>query len=463
MRKREPRARPKSPRARQPLEEGSTRSLRRPQRRDPRASAPTTALPTPQRPRPPLRRLRRSPSPSPSAAPVIWPAGPSARCNARRIGFARSRAKTTNAAAARASAWPTPTPGSPALNACVRPTNERPSEASRLRALGQRSLNGAGQRVGRVWLGEPGQALRHGALHALVQGVSAGHDRALLGEQRSNALEDLEAVVLLVQRHVEDHQIEGARSARLGFREQLVGRAAAALGFDFITHMSEDSLTGPQLDRIVVDDQHARAAAPRRLWKLRDQRLLARAREVQREGRALSRRARDVDEAFVLLDDTVHDREPEAGTAAIAGALGAEERLEDPSELLGGDPGAVVGDRDGCVVAGLDLLVAGHRLSELDDRCLDAHASVAAYGIDRVVHEVADGARDLGLGSADHQLVRTQLELQLHAGAVCAALALELAVDAARDDLVQAERILAGVALASEREQVLDGLRGAER
>src|SRR5690606_12424350 len=65
----------------------------------------------------------------------------------------------------------------------------------------------------------------------------------------------------------------------------------------------------------------------------------------------------DRDRATVLLDGLAAEGEAEPGAAGVAAApvREADERLEDPFPVLGGDPGAVVLlDHDGLVTAALD-------------------------------------------------------------------------------------------------------------
>ena len=65
---------------------------------------------------------------------------------------------------------------------------------------------------------------------------------------------------------------------------------------------------------------------------------------VEREARALADGAVAGDRAAVLLHDAVGDRQAEAG--ALADLLRREERIVDPRELFGRNPGAGVGDFD---------------------------------------------------------------------------------------------------------------------
>src|SRR5439155_15064882 len=62
-------------------------------------------------------------------------------------------------------------------------------------------------------------------------------------------------------------------------------------------------------------------------------------REFDREAAAASDLALEVDPPAVCLHDVAHDREPEAGRAAL---LALRESLEDPLALSGRDTGAAV-------------------------------------------------------------------------------------------------------------------------
>src|SRR5262245_61871790 len=63
------------------------------------------------------------------------------------------------------------------------------------------------------------------------------------------------------------------------------------------------------------------------------------------ERRAFAGPALDLDPPAVRADDVLHDREPEAGPALVAAAplVHPVEALEDPRQVLGGDPLARVG------------------------------------------------------------------------------------------------------------------------
>src|SRR5580700_5138624 len=66
--------------------------------------------------------------------------------------------------------------------------------------------------------------------------------------------------------------------------------------------------------------------------------------QLDDEARAAAELTLDVDVAFVALDDSLHDREPE--TRAVVLRLGGEERGEDLRKVLLGDAGTVVLDLD---------------------------------------------------------------------------------------------------------------------
>ncbi len=92
-----------------------------------------------------------------------------------------------------------------------------------------------------------------------------------------------------------------------------------------------------------------------------------------------------VDPAAVIAHDAVGDRETEAG--ALAGPLGGEEGLEEARQVLGGDPGSVVGDREGDEVALATVLTRGMDVA-LAGRDLDASAlGHRLHGVHDQVHE----------------------------------------------------------------------------
>ena len=67
-------------------------------------------------------------------------------------------------------------------------------------------------------------------------------------------------------------------------------------------------------------------------------------RQADAEGRPLADPALDLDAPPVAVDDPVHDRQPQS--RPLPHVLGREERVEDPRENLGRNPGAVVPDRE---------------------------------------------------------------------------------------------------------------------
>ena len=72
-------------------------------------------------------------------------------------------------------------------------------------------------------------------------------------------------------------------------------------------------------------------------------------RQGEDERAAVSELAVDPDAAAVQLDEPLREREAEAGSLALRQpGLGLLELLEDPLEVLGGDAGPGVRDRDAC-------------------------------------------------------------------------------------------------------------------
>ena len=71
-------------------------------------------------------------------------------------------------------------------------------------------------------------------------------------------------------------------------------------------------------------------------------------REFEGESRALALARFDDDRAAVVLGDVAHDAEAEPGAAGLTGPAGidAVEAFEDPLEVLGGYPDALVLDGD---------------------------------------------------------------------------------------------------------------------
>src|SRR3954469_13349795 len=109
-------------------------------------------------------------------------------------------------------------------------------------------------------------------------------------------------------------------------------------------------------------------------------------RHTERKGRTSPDPARYVDLAAVVLDDLLGERQTQPGAAL----LGREERLEQPRQLLAGDPDAVVLDRD---------LDPAARAAGADH---DAAAAVAGHRVGGVAHQVDQALPDLvGVDVAD--------------------------------------------------------------
>ena len=125
--------------------------------------------------------------------------------------------------------------------------------------------------------------------------------------------------------------------------EELVGAHTAVHGLDLVPEANQHPPSGAQLNRLVVDDEDA-CVSPRRGQHRLAALLAVDEREVERDRGPHARRAGDVDEALVLLDDAVDDGEAQAGARGLLGALLREERFEHLAKLVRLDAAAVVGD-----------------------------------------------------------------------------------------------------------------------
>src|SRR5215470_5649650 len=119
-------------------------------------------------------------------------------------------------------------------------------------------------------------------------------------------------------------------------------------------------------------------------------------RDTERKGRTSPDPARHVDLAAVVLDDLLGERQAQPGAALLRG----EERLEQPRQLLAGDPDAVVLDRD------LDPAARAARAHD------HAAAAVARHRIGGVAHQVDQALPDLvGVDVAD-RVLRVELGVE---------------------------------------------------
>src|SRR5579871_2863984 len=121
----------------------------------------------------------------------------------------------------------------------------------------------------------------------------------------------------------------------------------------YVSRSGASASNGVRRHRVSSSKHHAgprTIVATRPRYGKRDPRCLRRGGEIEREGRALSRRAAHNDPALMTLHDAVDDGEAEAG--ATTGVLGREERLEDALERRLVHAGPAVLDEDAGVGAG---------------------------------------------------------------------------------------------------------------
>src|SRR5260221_104387 len=225
--------------------------------------------------------------------------------------------------------------------------------------------------------------------------------------------------VVRVAGHVEDTQSRASR------RQSLEQWRPVRLGHDDVAHEQMDRAlisVGPlrglariaRLDHVisVMLERHARQPShgivvlheQQRLRALLASRLARRcdgrcvrprhARKVYLEGRTLSGLAVDHDVSAALLDDAVHRREPQSGSAASA--LGREEGFEDPLTRR------LVDTHAGIRNAQLDVLPWRDWQMPLpivfvqrDVPCLDRQPATARHGIGGVDHQVDQNLLEL--------------------------------------------------------------------
>src|SRR5262249_43613088 len=135
-------------------------------------------------------------------------------------------------------------------------------------------------------------------------------------------------------------------------------------------------------------------------------------RQVDAEDRPLADFRVDLDDPAVVPDDAVYHGQAHA--RPLAALLGREERLEDASTNLVGDPGARVGDRDHQVPPGGDAAVlAGVLLVELDDARREAQYAAVRHGVAGVDREIQQDLLDLARISQDEHAVIGEVALDL--------------------------------------------------
>ena len=147
----------------------------------------------------------------------------------------------------------------------------------------------------------------------------------------------------------------------------------------------------------------------------------------------------------------------------VLGGLLGEERLEHLTKLVRLDAATVVRHGQHRVAARRNNLVARAWLDDVDPRA--PHDDLAAPGdrVDRVANQVVGGPRQLRVRAANDQRRRGEVRAQVDARPDLLDEP-KLAVGQARlDHAVDVEVLLDRPSLAPEREQVLDGLGGAER
>src|SRR2546429_41117 len=155
---------------------------------------------------------------------------------------------------------------------------------------------------------------------------------------------------------VEDHDV-----VRLA-RERLDGGATGRGRHRSVSVQGEDLDEDRAQSSLVLDDQDVggarRAAAGRRVLDRLD---VLSDRKLDGEARARGRGVLDRHAPLVSLDDADAEAEPEPG--AFADRLGGEEGVEDPTEVLGRDAGAVVLDHDRDAVLAVRRAHAQHAVA----------------------------------------------------------------------------------------------------
>ena len=268
--------------------------------------------------------------------------------------------------------------------------------------VSQDPLHRLGEGLHAVRLAEPGEALLDRQLRALGRRVTAHDDDLLRREQTLDLFDDLQTIEHLAQQHVHDDQVERALTRGSRAAEELVGAQAALHDLDLVSEANEHTSSGAQLNRFVVDDEDARVSPRRGQHRFPALQAIDEG-EVQGDGGSHSRRAGDVDESLVFLDDAVNDGESQTGPRGLLRALLGEEGLEDLAELVRLDAAAVVGDGQRRVATGRNDLVARPRLEDVDLGALDDDLAIPGDGLDRVANQVVDGPRQLRLRASDDE------------------------------------------------------------
>nr|GEU28229.1 hypothetical protein [Tanacetum cinerariifolium] len=176
---------------------------------------------------------------------------------------------------------------------------------------------------------------------------------------------------------------------------------------------------------------------------------LARARQVQLDGRALAHLAVDLDVAARLLDQAIHHRQAEAG--ALAFRLGGKERFERLRQHLCRHAAARVADGNHDVLAGRDVGMAlAVRAVEQGIVDFDGEPAGAFHGVARIDGQVQDRVFHLGHVDGSAPQAAGHHGLDFHFGAQRAAQHVFHAVEQAADlDHLGRQRLAPG-----ERQQV---------
>ena len=106
--------------------------------------------------------------------------------------------------------------------------------ASRCRVVPKNSLHGMRQLFHIVGFRKPSEALLDRQFGSFSRRVTADHDGFLGREQPLDLLEDLQAVQLFVEKHVDDDQVKGTLARQGGTNKELTGETTAVQGFDLV-------------------------------------------------------------------------------------------------------------------------------------------------------------------------------------------------------------------------------------
>ncbi|OPY92182.1 MAG: hypothetical protein A4E73_01382 [Syntrophaceae bacterium PtaU1.Bin231] len=178
-------------------------------------------------------------------------------------------------------------------------------------------------------------------------------------------------------------------------------------------------------------------------------------RQIDGEDRPAARTGRDFDVPAVVLDRSPDDGESQARTAAAHHLLGIE-GLEDPLQVVLGDPDALVGHRKDDVISCRHLVIAADRPVDIGVPGLDGDRAGLLHGFRRIGQEIHHRLREMDGRARDVEEVRFEVHLERHVRVEALELFMLRRLKVVGDDRIEIDDFVGDGSPSCERQEVLD-------